>query len=70
MQAGLAAVNIGGSEVSRLQEKQRAAIERSIRAKERGREEDSDYNATYAKSAGVYPDLQDLSFGSLGTEQR
>lgn len=70
MQAGLAAVNITGSELSKLQEKQRAAVERSkIRAKDRDRERTDNF-ATPSGTSRVHPDLQDLSFGSLGFDQR
>lgn len=56
VQKGLAAAKIHDSELGKLQEKQRAAVKRSL-----GR------NA----GSSVHPDLQDLSFGgSLGTEQR
>lgn len=56
--AGIAAVNITGeSEVTRLQARQRAAVEREVtQGKERYREHD----------ANVHPDLQDLNFGPLG----
>ena len=64
MQAGLAAIDITGPEVSRLQEKQRAAVERS-RNRTKGRDDDP-----YPSTAEVHPDLQDLRFGSLGTDQR
>lgn len=53
-------MNIRGSEVERLQEKQRAAIERSkARAKDR----------TGGPSSQVYEDLEDISFGELGSNQ-
>lgn len=73
VQDGLAAVKIQDSELGKLQEKQRAAVQRSLgRAggvsqlnggKER--DEDGEYDRPY-----VHPDLQELSFGSLGAEQR
>ena len=56
VQKGLAAAKIQDSELGKLQEKQRAAVQRSI-----GR------NTTLG---GMHPDLQDLSFGNLGAEQR
>jgi len=48
------------SELTKLQEKQRAAVDRVVRNGsdcERGREE-------------VHPDLQDLNFGELGEDKR
>ncbi|TFK36922.1 hypothetical protein BDQ12DRAFT_653761 [Crucibulum laeve] len=58
--AGLAAAHISmpEGEVARLQEKQRAAVERirQVRGKDRGEEPD----------AHVHPDLQDLNFGPIG----
>ncbi|TCD68095.1 putative actin patch assembly and actin polymerization protein [Steccherinum ochraceum] len=61
VQKELAAVNIRDSELGKLQEKQRAAVQRSI-----GRS--SSLNAYH--DGEVHPDLQDLSFGALGAEQR
>jgi len=55
---GLAAAEIGDSELTKLQEKQRAAVGRAIRGG--GREKDG---------GQVHPDLQDLSFGELGEDQ-
>ncbi|KAI0003663.1 hypothetical protein BJV74DRAFT_477399 [Russula compacta] len=62
VQHDLEAVQISGSEVQRLQEKQRAAVQRAVR--QRSRIEDD------ALGSPIHPDLQDLSFGSLGSEQR
>ncbi|KAI0275053.1 hypothetical protein BC834DRAFT_27905 [Gloeopeniophorella convolvens] len=62
VQQGLAAANITGSEVQKLQEKQRAAVQRAVR--QRSRTEDD------LPRSPIHPDLQDLSFGTLGTEQR
>jgi len=62
VQQGLEAVHIAGSEVQRLQEKQRAAVQRAVR--ERPRAEDD------SPRSPIHPDLQDLSFGELGPEQR
>jgi hypothetical protein len=62
VQQGLEAVHIAGSEVQRLQEKQRAAVQRAVR--ERPRAEDD------ALESPIHPDLHDLSFGELGPEQR
>jgi len=61
VQQGLEAVRISGSEVQKLQEKQRAAVLRAVR--QRSRTEDD-------ASSPVHPDLQDLSFGELGPEER
>ncbi|KDQ63321.1 hypothetical protein JAAARDRAFT_120204 [Jaapia argillacea MUCL 33604] len=64
VQKGVAAMNMKDpGELNKLQEKQRAAVERAKgtgRGKERAEETD-----TY-----VHPDLHDLSFGPLGAEQR
>ena len=62
VQQGLGAVQIAGSEVQNLQEKQRAAVQRAVR--QRYRTEDS------PSGSPIHPDLQDLSFGALGLEQR
>lgn len=64
VQQGLEAVHIAGSEVQRLQEKQRAAVQRAVRERPRA-EDDSD-----SPRSPIHPDLQDLSFGELGSEQR
>ncbi|KAH9178734.1 hypothetical protein EDB89DRAFT_2217836 [Lactarius sanguifluus] len=60
---GLAAADIAGSEVQKLQDKQRAAVQRAVRRYSRT-EDDA------LKSTSVHPDLHDLSFGALGPEQR
>ncbi|CAL1694031.1 unnamed protein product [Somion occarium] len=79
VQEGLAAVKIHDSELGKLQEKQRAAVQRSLgRAgggKERDRatyEDDDEFMQPRSASSETYvhPDLQELSFGSLGAEQR
>ena len=62
VQQGLEALQTTGSEVQRLQEKQRAAVQRVVR--QRPRSEDG------APESPIHPDLQDLSFGELGPEQR
>ena len=62
VQQGLEAVQIAGSEVQKLQEKQRAAVQRAVR--ERPRAESN------SPRLPIHPDLQDLSFGELGSEQR
>lgn len=65
VQEGLAAANINDSEVQKLQEKQRAAVQRAMK---RGR--DKDPEADEALAPHLHPDLQDLSFGTLGADQR
>ncbi|KAI9460567.1 hypothetical protein BJY52DRAFT_1185932 [Lactarius psammicola] len=60
---GLEAADIAGSEVQKLQDKQRAAVQRAVRRYSR-----TDDDAL--GSASVHPDLHDLSFGELGPEQR
>ncbi|CDO75490.1 hypothetical protein BN946_scf184935.g26 [Trametes cinnabarina] len=76
IQEGLAATKLSSSELGKLQEKQRAAIERSA-----GRVgsssthpdpgEESPISPTSPMSPSyVHPDLQDLEFGSLGAERR
>jgi len=63
----MAAVKVNNTgELDRLQEKQRAAVERSIN---RNRERERETYASPPPSAGVHPDLQDLSFGTLGSNQ-
>jgi len=62
VQQGLEAAHITGSEVQKLQEKQRAAVQRAVR--ERPRAEDD------SPRSPIHPDLQDLSFGELGSEKR
>lgn len=57
-------INNTGGELERLQEKQRAAIERQI---SRGKDPERDQYALPPSSAGVHPDLQELSFGELGS---
>jgi hypothetical protein len=62
VQQGLEAVHIAGSELQRLQEKQRAAVQRAVRGRPRA-EDDS-------PGSPIHLDLHDLSFGALGPEQR
>ena len=62
VQQGLEAAHISSSEVKRLQEKQRAAVQRAVR--QRSRHEDD------AEGSPIHPDLHDLSFGALGPEHR
>jgi len=64
VQQGLEAAHIAGSEVQRLQEKQRAAVQRAVRERPRA-EDDSPRSSLH-----LHPDLHDLSFGELGAEQR
>jgi len=60
IQKGLAAAKMGGSELTKLQEKQRAAVDRVVRGGSiRG-----------ARGEQVHPDLEDLNFGELGEEKR
>ncbi|KAH9044501.1 hypothetical protein EDB85DRAFT_1909838 [Lactarius pseudohatsudake] len=60
---GLEAAEIAGSEVQKLQDKQRAAVQRAVRRYSRTEDDAS-------RSTFVHPDLHDLSFGALGPEQR
>ncbi|KAH9065760.1 hypothetical protein EDB87DRAFT_1679469 [Lactarius vividus] len=60
---GLEAADIAGSEIKKLQDKQRAAIQRAVRRYSRTEDDASG-------STSVHPDLHDLSFGALGPEQR
>ncbi|KAH8997314.1 hypothetical protein EDB92DRAFT_1406640 [Lactarius akahatsu] len=60
---GLEAAEIAGSEIQKLQDKQRAAVQRAVRRY--SRTEDDALGST-----SVHPDLHDLSFGALGPEQR
>ncbi|KAI0034162.1 hypothetical protein K488DRAFT_77420 [Vararia minispora EC-137] len=70
VQQGLAAVKIGDSEVSKLQEKQRAAVRRAAGRREPRLIDGDDAAYTGQVSSHMHPDLQDLSFGELGAEQR
>ncbi|KAI0296217.1 hypothetical protein BC826DRAFT_1185098 [Russula brevipes] len=65
VQQGLEAAHITGSEVQKLQEKQRAAVQRAVRQRPSSRADDYD-----APESPIHPDLQDLSFGTLGPEKR
>lgn len=53
-------------ELDRLQEKQRAAVEREVN---RSKDRERDQYPSPPNSAGVHPDLHDLSFGELGSRQ-
>lgn len=75
MQEGLAAANISDSELGRLQEKQRAAVQRSLGRASGGKaratyEDDDEFTQRRSSSSLVHPDLQELSFGNLGAEQK
>jgi len=60
VQKGLAAAKIEDSELTKLQEKQRAAVDRVVRGGSiRG-----------ARGEQVHPDLEDLNFGELGEDKR
>lgn len=67
MQEGLAAVKIKDSELGRLQEKQRAAVQRSLG---RSGSNIAIRGANGETGQSYIRDLQDLSFGPLGAEQR
>lgn len=57
-------------ELNRLQEKQRAAVARQVnRTRDREREPSYDAYESPPNSAGLHPDLQELSFGELGSTQ-
>jgi hypothetical protein len=62
VQAGLTAahISIPESQVNKLQERQRAAVERAKRSSEKEHDD----------GGHIHPDLQDLSFGPLGSDQR
>lgn len=73
IQEGLAAAKLSTTELGKLQDRQRAAIERSI-----GRSGSTNYGYTSPGSGEtsptsptyVHPDLQDLQFGALGSDQK
>jgi hypothetical protein len=56
----MASANIGG-EVGKLQEKQKAAVQRS-----RDRDLDDDDSSPERAPVHIHPDLEDLDFGALG----
>ncbi|KAH7885985.1 hypothetical protein F5I97DRAFT_1181971 [Phlebopus sp. FC_14] len=66
IQAGVDAVNISSGELSKLQDQQRAAVERALQ--QRSVHPGDDLHS-HEDSGYVHPDLQDLSFGALGNEQ-
>lgn len=79
MQSQLAAVKIQDSELGKLQDKQRAAVQRSLgRAsahvpngtEKATSDDDGDEDGYSPRSSYVHPDLQDLNFGDFGTEKR
>ncbi|KAI0756863.1 seryl-tRNA synthetase [Daedaleopsis nitida] len=68
IQEGLAAAKLSTTELGKLQDRQRAAIERSI-----GRNGSTSMipgSGEASPTSPVHPDLQDLQFGALGSEQR
>ena len=66
MQQHMAAAKItDAGELERLQQKQRAAVEKY---RNRGRVEES--YPSPPNSAGLHPDLQELSFGEIGSSQK
>jgi len=67
VQAGLAAANLNHTqgEVTKLQERQRAAVSRAVKAGSyRGKDRQDSEGDSH-----LHPDLQDLSFGALGGDQ-
>ncbi|KAI0328506.1 seryl-tRNA synthetase [Cubamyces sp. BRFM 1775] len=76
IQEGLAATKLSSSELGKLQERQRAVIERSIgrAGSSSARPDPGDESPTSPTSptspSYVHPDLQDLEFGALGSAQR
>ncbi|KAI0361468.1 seryl-tRNA synthetase [Trametes cingulata] len=73
IQEGLAATKLSNGELGKLQERQRAAIERSVgRAGSSSMRPDPGEESPTSPTSPTYvhPDLQDLEFGSLGAEQR
>ena len=69
IQDGLAAAKLSTSELGKLQDRQRAAINRSIgRSSSPLSGEESPTSPT--SPSYVHPDLQDLQFGALGAEKR
>lgn len=70
VQKALGNARIGGeSEVNKLQEKQRAAVRRAAGRRGEDLLGESTYSGSGAGGSSMHPDLQDLSFGSLGAEQ-
>ncbi|KIJ21957.1 hypothetical protein PAXINDRAFT_159941 [Paxillus involutus ATCC 200175] len=70
IQSGMDAVTITPNELSKLRDQQRAAVENARRQQSEFSENDSDDRQEVGSSTGyVHPDLQDLSFGALESEQ-
>ncbi|PCH34015.1 hypothetical protein WOLCODRAFT_135449 [Wolfiporia cocos MD-104 SS10] len=70
VQDGLAAVKIQGTDLERLHEKQRAAVQRSIDRSDTSTQSRIQHDDDEQTHSYVHPDLQELSFGSLGSDQR
>ena len=68
---GLAAARIAEGDLQQLQDKQRAAVKRANGRRQPliGLEDGGGGDASSSSPTG-HPDLQDLSFGALGAEQR
>ncbi|KIK94112.1 hypothetical protein PAXRUDRAFT_828319, partial [Paxillus rubicundulus Ve08.2h10] len=70
IQSGMDAVTITPSELSKLQHQQRAVVENARHQHSEFPGNDSDDREEVGSSSGyVHPDLQDLSFGTLESEQ-
>ncbi|KAI0322186.1 hypothetical protein OF83DRAFT_20841 [Amylostereum chailletii] len=67
---GLAAAQIDDSDVQRLQDKQRAAVKRAAGRRQPLIDGGDDGGGGATVPSHLHPDLQDLSFGTLGSEQR
>ncbi|KAF9229057.1 hypothetical protein BS17DRAFT_722352 [Gyrodon lividus] len=70
IRAGMDAVTITPGELSKLPDQQRTAVERTGHQRSPSSENDSDNRDEVGSLTGyVHPDLQDLSFGALDSEQ-
>ncbi|EIW64195.1 uncharacterized protein TRAVEDRAFT_55185 [Trametes versicolor FP-101664 SS1] len=72
IQEGLAATKLSNSQLGKLQDRQRAAIERStgrVGSSSTRPDSDEDSPASPTSPSYVHPDLQNLEFGALGAEQ-
>ncbi|ETW87068.1 hypothetical protein HETIRDRAFT_238204, partial [Heterobasidion irregulare TC 32-1] len=69
VQEGLAAANIHDSELQKLQIKQRAALQRAVNRDRSAVLEEQNERSRQPQSP-LHPDLQDLSFGTLGVDQQ